>query len=76
MKALDKELFDTQSNYRALLVIRISFIEAKRKFLMKKERKQTKTVSKRLQSLQKKSNRIYQSQSEWNIERCIKLQII
>ncbi len=44
---------------------------------MKKERKQTrKTVIKLHNRYKKEINRDLSSQSEWNIERCIKLQII
>ncbi len=73
MKALDK-VFDTQV-ITGIIGDKFHFIEAK-KIYMKKERKQTRKMASKLQSLQKKLNRIYQSQSEWNIERCIKLQII
>ncbi len=73
MKALDK-VFDTQV-ITGIIGDKFHSIEAKRKFLYEEGKTDKKDVSK-LHRYRRKSNRIYQSQRKWNIERCIKLQII
>ncbi len=71
MKALDKKYYLIQV-ITGIIGDKISFIEAKENFLYEEETDR-KTLSKKLQSLpEKKIQQIYQSQSEWNIERCIR----
>ncbi len=56
----------------------INFISLKQKKIsyMKKEENEQERQYQSYNRYRRKSNRIYQSQSEWNIERCIKLQIM
>ena len=76
MKALDKVLDETMP-VKYFIGDKFHFTEAKKISYMKiKKRTDKKDGIKVTIVTEEKSNRIYQSQSEWNIERCIKLQVI
>ncbi len=66
MKALDK-VFDTQV-ITGIIGDRISFHWSKENFLYEEGRKQTERQYQSYNCYRRKSNRIYQSQSEWNTD--------